>query len=70
MKVLTAKVSGGQLQIPEGILEDGAVVTLLVPEKEGVELSAKEEALLLESITQAERGEVVDGWELLRDLRG
>jgi hypothetical protein len=42
----------------------------LVPEsEEGFRLSPEEQALLLESIGQAERDEVVDGWQLLADLQ-
>lgn len=44
------------------------MVTLLVPEEEGFHLSTEDQALLLESIAQAERGEVVDGWQLLAEL--
>jgi len=70
MKVLTAKVVGGKLDVPDGILEEGATVTLLLPEaEEGFTLSQEEQALLLESIRQADRGEVVDGWQLLDELR-
>ena len=70
MKVLTVKVVGGKLDVPDGTLEEGATVTLLVPEaEEGFTLSQEEQALLLESIRQADRGEVVDGWQLLDDLR-
>jgi hypothetical protein len=70
MKVLTAKVVGGKLDVPEGTLEEGATITLLVPEaEEGFTLSPEEQALLLKAIGQAERGEVVDGWRLLDDLR-
>lgn len=44
-------------------------MTLLVPEDEGgFRLSAEEQELLLKSIAQAERGEVVDGWQLLDEL--
>lgn len=70
MKVLTAKVVGGKLDVPDGTLEEGTTVTLLLPEaEEGFNLSQEERALLLESIRQADRGEVVDGWQLLDDLR-
>ncbi len=68
MKVLTAQVVDGRLDVPEGSFREGDVVTLLVPEEEGFHLSAEEQALLLESIAQAERGEVVDGWQLLNEL--
>lgn len=70
MKVLTAKVVDGKLDVPDGTLEEGATVTLLLPEaEEGFTLSQEEQELLLEAIRQADRGEVVDGWKLLDDLR-
>ena len=70
MKLLTARVLDGQLDIPEGCLQEGDVVTILVPEAEkGFVLTPEETALLLESIAQADRGEFVDGWQLLDDLR-
>lgn len=70
MKVLTAKVmDGGRLDVPEGSLLKGETVTLLVPEaEEGFRLSPQERSFLLESIAQADRGEVVDGWQLLAEL--
>ncbi len=34
MKMLTAKVIDGQLDLPDGTLEEGVTVTLLVPEHE------------------------------------
>jgi hypothetical protein len=69
MKLLTAKFMDGHLDIPEGCLQEGDVVTLLVPEAEqGFELTPEERAFLLESIAQADRGEVVDGWQLLDEL--
>jgi hypothetical protein len=69
MKLLTARVLDGHLDIPEGCLREGEVVTLLVPESEqGFELTPEERELLLQSIAQADRGEVVDGWQLLGEL--
>lgn len=71
MKILTAKVIDGRLELPEGELTEGTVVTVLVSDEEkGFELSPKEEVRLLESIGQAERGEVVNGWQLLNELKG
>jgi len=69
MKILTAQVVDGRLDVPEGSFREGDTVTLLVPEaEEGFHLSSDEQALLLESIAQADRGEVVDGWQLLDEL--
>lgn len=70
MKMLTAKVVDGQLDMPEGTLEEGVTVTILVPEdEEGFDLSEKDRAFLLESLEQARRGEGADGWKLLQELR-
>lgn len=70
MKMLTAKVVDGQLDMPEGTLEEGVTVTILVPEdEEGFDLSEQDRAFLLESLDQARRGEGVDGWKLLQELR-
>jgi hypothetical protein len=71
MKVFSAKVIDGKLDMPEGSFQEGATVTLLVPEdeeEEGFRLSPEDQALLLESIAEADRGEVVDGWQLLAEL--
>ena len=70
MKILTAKVVDGQLELPEGELQNGAVVTVLVSEADkGFELVPEEETRLLQSIEQARRGEVVDGWQLLNEIK-
>jgi len=69
MKMLTAKFVEGRLDLPEGLLQEGETVTLLVPEaEEGFRLTLDERVLLLEAMAQADRGEVVDGWQLLAEL--
>lgn len=63
----------GQQDVPEGTLEEGITVTILIPESEdedGFEVSEEERALLLESLEQARRGKSVEGWELLEEIRG
>ncbi len=69
MRVLTARYAEGRLDLPAGSIEEGEVVTLLVPEDQaGFRLTSDERSRLAASIAQAERGEVVDGWDLLDDL--
>jgi hypothetical protein len=70
MKVLTARYQEGRLDVPEGALQEGDTVTLLVPEEpaEGFSVTEEERALLLRAIEQARRGEGVDGWKLLDQL--
>ena len=71
MRVLTARFQSGRLDVPEGALHEGDTVTLLVPEGagEGFTVTSNERDVLLRAIEQARRGEGVDGWELLDQLR-
>lgn len=70
MKLLTAKVVDGRVDVPPDLIEEGASVTILVGEPEGgLELTEEEWTLLRRSMEQIERGEWVDGWKLLDDLR-
>ena len=71
MKVLTAEVVEGRLDLPEGTLHDGETVTLLVADSEeaGFRLSDAERERLKDAIWQAERGEILNGWKLLDELK-
>ena len=54
----------------EGTLEEGQTVTILVPEPEGsFELTAEQHQELAEALAEADRGEGIDGWQLLAELR-
>lgn len=71
MKMLTAKVVDGQLDVPEGLLEEGITVTVLVPEENAAfDLTDEERAFIGESMAQIARGEWVDGDQLLEEIRG
>ena len=71
MKLLSAKVVDGQLDLPEGTLEDGLTVTILIPEPDGgFELTEDQRRELKEALGEADRGEGVDGWRLLEELSG
>ena len=71
MKMLTAKVVDGQLDVPKGLLEEGTTVTVLVPEgDEGFDLSTEENAFIRESMAQIARGEWLDGQRLIDEIRG
>lgn len=71
MKLLSATVVDGGIQLPEGSADDGATVTVLVPDAEerGFEVSTEEKGALIEAIDEADRGAVVDGWNLLDRLK-
>ena len=69
MKLLSAKVIDGHLDLPTGTLEEGSTVTLLVPEDEQhPQLTKGQLVELSQSLSEAKRGEGVDGWQLLEKL--
>jgi hypothetical protein len=70
MRVFSARVQNGAIVPDEGIeLAEGSRVTVIAREAgASSELSAEDEALLAESIAEADRGEVVSAEELFRRL--
>jgi len=69
MKVMTGKVVGGRVVIEGVALDEGTSVTVLArDDDEGFTLSAEEEAELLLSIAEADRGETISGEEVLERL--
>ena len=70
MQVATGKVIGGKVVVDGLTLSEGELVTVLTKEPEvAVQLSADEEAELLEAIAEADRGETISAEELFSRLR-
>lgn len=70
MRVTTGKVVNGKIEVADEELAEGMIVTILTPEDHGTfTLGPEAEAALLTSIEEADRGEVISGDELLRELR-
>jgi len=70
MRIATGKVVDGKVVIDGAPLEEGASVTVLSRDEEsGFTLSPEEEAELLLSIAEADRGETVSAEEVLERLR-
>jgi len=70
MRITPGRVVSGQIVIEGDPLPDGALVTIVSPETdESFELDAPSEAELLESIAEADRGELIPAEEVLRKLR-
>lgn len=70
MKVATGTVIDGKVVVEGETLAEGSTVTVVLREgDETFELTAEEEAELLASIAQIERGEFISGEELLERLR-
>jgi len=69
MKIATGKVVGGKVVLEGVTLEEGASVTVLTRDDEGGStLTPEEEAELLLSIAEADRGETVSAEEVLAKL--
>jgi hypothetical protein len=69
MKIATGKVVDGKVVIDGAPLEEGASVTVLARDGDnGFTLSADEEAELLLSIAQADRGDTIPAEEVLTKL--
>jgi hypothetical protein len=70
MRLTTGRVVNGKIEVPDEELTEGMVVTILTPEEHGAfTLGPEAEAALLASIEEADRGEVISGEDLLRELR-
>jgi redox-sensitive bicupin YhaK (pirin superfamily) len=70
MKVATGRVIEGKVVVEGVSLREGAVVTVLTRDDEGTfELTPEEEAELLLSIAEANRGETVSAEEVLESIR-
>jgi hypothetical protein len=69
MEVTTGRVVGGKVVVEGDALREGAMVTVLLDDQDDLALTAEQEAQLLRSVQQADRGQVVDGWELLREIK-
>ena len=71
MKLMTARVVNGHIDLPDEFLPEGSTVTVLLPEDPSEpELSESQRRELDQAVAEADRGEGVDGWQLLEELAG
>ena len=69
MGIATGMVVEGKVLVEGMTLPEGTVVTIVTPDVlQGVTVSPEDEALLLESLAQAERGETITVDELFHRL--
>jgi hypothetical protein len=69
MQIASGKVVGGQVVVNAELAEGAEVTVLARDSEESFEVDEELEAVLLESIAQADRGETIPAEDLLRDLR-
>lgn len=68
MRVTRGKVVSGQIVVQGEALSEGATVTILVPDEGTFTLTAEDEAALLEAIAEADREEMLDAPDILKQL--
>ena len=68
MRITQGKVTGGHIVVEGEPLREGSTVTILVSDERSFTLSNEDEAALLESIAEADRGELLDGRDVLNQL--
>jgi hypothetical protein len=68
MRITKGKVVNGHIEVEDEILDEGSSVTVLVSDESTFTLTDQEEVALLESIAEANRGELLDSNDVLRRL--
>jgi hypothetical protein len=68
MKVITARVMDGRIDVDAEIV-DGPVVTVIAPDENGFDLTDEQEQELVNAFAEIETDHFVDGDELLAELR-
>ncbi|RMH21184.1 MAG: hypothetical protein D6696_06420 [Acidobacteria bacterium] len=69
MKLVTAQVVDGRIEVPPEIGEGSRVAILAADDDEPFALSPAEEQELSEALAEIEAGRYVDGWTLLEELK-
>lgn len=70
MRVMTARVVDGKIDVGEAEIQEGAAVAVLIPDADGFSLSEEDQEELELALGDVQRGEFTDGRELLRELKG
>jgi hypothetical protein len=70
MKVMTARVVDGKIDVGDVRLEEGAAVAVLVSQDAEFLLTDSEQEELELALAQIRCGEYTDGRELLKELKG
>lgn len=69
MKLVTAQVVDGRIEVPPEIVDGSKVAILAADDEEPFTLSPSEERELTEALGEIEAGRYIDGWALLEELR-
>lgn len=69
MKLVTAQVVDGRIEVPPEIGDGSRVAILATDDEEPLTLSPSEEQELSEALAEIDTGRYVDGWTLLEELK-
>ena len=69
MKLVTAQVIDGRIEVPPEIVDGSQVAILAADDEAPFALSAAEEQELSKALAEIEAGRYVDGWKLLEELK-
>jgi hypothetical protein len=69
MKVMTARVVDGKIDVGDAQLREGAAVAVLISETSEFQLTESEQEELELALAEVRRGEYTDGRELLAELK-
>ena len=68
MRITKGKVVNGHIEVEDEALDEGSSVTVLVSDESTFTLTDQEEATLLDSIAEANRGDLLDAKDVLQRL--
>lgn len=69
MRVITARVVAGKIDVGDAQLREGTSVAVLVPEDSGFALSDEDQEELEAALAEIHAGKYTDGRQLLRELK-
>ena len=69
MKLVTAQVVDGSIEVPPEIVDGSQVAILAADDEEPFTLSPSEEQELSAALADIEAGRYIDGWALLEELK-
>ena len=68
MRITKGKVVGGQIVVEGDPLDEGSTVTILVSDERAFTLNSEDETALLQAISEADRGDLVDGDDVINKI--
>ena len=68
MRITKGKVVNGHIEVEDEAFDEGSSVTVLVSDESTFTLTDQEEAVLLDSIAEADRGDLLDAKDVLQRL--